>query len=341
MTDGEIRTGRDAEQAVIPGTPGDGRVLEGTPSEIEAVQPELAELVIPSFEAAGIAVGAVPQWRTVWRRYRRHKLAMISLALLLIIGVACLLAPWIAPKEFREQDTANLLARPGEAGFSLGSDSLGRDQLTRLLYGGRISLLVGVSVALVSGVVGTFVGAVTGYFGGRLDTFLMRLTDLFLSIPFLVFLIMMSRLLGGSVVDIVLILSMITWMPLARIVRGLFLSLKEKEFVDAARSIGASSRRIILRHILPNCLGPIIVNLTLAVAAAILTESALSFLGYGVQPPTPTWGNMLSDSRSFTRIAPWLVWFPGLAILLTVLTVNYIGDGLRDAFDPTQRRVRR
>ena len=348
MADPEIRTGSDAEtaagtggEATPPQAPTEGRPLGGTPSEIEAVQPELAEMAVTSFEAAGLTLAALPLWRLVLRRFLRHRIAMASLIVLVLIGLACALAPLISPKEFTEQDTSHIFSRPGEAGFLLGSDSLGRDQLTRLLYGGRISLLVGVSVALASGAVGTFIGAVTGYFGGRIDAVLMRVTDLFLAIPFLVFLILMAKLLGGSVFDIVLILSLIAWMPLARIVRGLFLSLKEKEFVEAARSIGASNRRIILRHMLPNAMGPIIVNLTLAVAAAILAESALSFLGYGVQPPTPTWGNMLAESQDFTRIAAWLVWFPGLAILVTVLCVNYLGDGLRDALDPTQRRTRR
>ena len=337
MTDAD----RDLEAPERDGPVTDARPLGGTPAEVEAIQPELAQAVMPSFEASGLTVATVAQWRLVWRRFRRHRLAMVCLVVLLLIALACVLAPWVAPKAYTDQDTANAFSRPGESGYLLGSDSLGRDQLSRLLYGGRISLLVGVSVALLSGFVGIVVGSITGYYGGRLDNLLMRVTDLFLAIPFLVFLIMMSKLLGGSVLDIVLILSFIAWMPLARIVRGLFLSLKEKEFVEAARSIGAPGRRIILRHILPNCLGPIIVNLTLAVAAAILAESALSFLGYGVQPPVPTWGNMLSASRDYTRIASWLVWYPGLAILVTVLTVNYIGDGLRDAFDPAQRRTRR
>ena len=200
--------------------------------------------------------------------------------------------------------------------------------------------MVGLGVALVSGVIGTVVGAAAGFYGGRLDNAVMRVTDLFLSIPLLVILIIASRATGGKTRDIVLVLSLAIWMYMARIVRGLFLSLREKEFVEAARSIGASNRRIILRHMLPNAIGVIIVNLTLTVAIAILTESLLSFLGFGVQPPTPTWGNMLEDGRPQMTFAGWLVWFPGLAILLTVLCVNFLGDGLRDALDPTQRRVR-
>jgi peptide/nickel transport system permease protein len=168
----------------------------------------------------------------------------------------------------------------------------------------------------------------------------MRITDLFLSIPLLVLLIIASRATGGHIQDIVLVLSLVLWMFLARIVRGLFLSLREKEFIEAARGVGASNKRIIFRHMLPNALGVMIVNVTLTVAIAILTESLLSFLGFGIQPPTPSWGNMLEDGRSLMTIAGWLVWFPGLAILITVLCVNFLGDGLRDALDPTQRRVR-
>jgi peptide/nickel transport system permease protein len=200
--------------------------------------------------------------------------------------------------------------------------------------------MVGLGVALVSGVIGTLVGAAAGFYGGRLDNAVMRLTDLFLSIPLLVLLIIASRATAGQTRDIVLVLSLGLWMYMARIVRGLFLSLREKEFVEAARSIGASNRRIIFQHMLPNAIGVIIVNLTLTVAIAILTESLLSFLGFGIQPPTPTWGNMLEDGRPQMTFAAWLVWFPGLAILLTVLCVNFLGDGLRDALDPTQRRVR-
>src|SRR6266511_2410367 len=305
-------------EGTVDHPPGSALIPVATPAGLEAS---------PTIEALGLEEHGLSQRALVWRRFRRHKLAMASLVALLLIGLAVALAPVLTPYNF-------------SAKHLLGTDQLGRDELTRLLYGGRVSLLVGLGVALVSAVVGTLAGAAAGYYGGRLDNFVMRLTDLFLSIPLLVLLIIASQATGGHILDIVLVVSLALWMFLARIVRGLFLSLREKEFVEAARAIGSSNARIIFRHMLPNALGVIIVNVTLTVAIAILTESLLSFLGFGIQPPTPTWGNMLEDGRSLMTIAGWLVWFPGLAILVTVLCVNFLGDGLRDALDPTQRRVR-
>ena len=293
----------------------------------------------PSAEALGLEEHGLSQRTLAWRRFRRHKLAMVSLVVLVLLTLSAILAPWIAPYHFSEQHLDQVLQGPG-AKHLLGTDTLGRDELTRILYGGRISLLVGLGVALSVGILGTVIGAAAGYYGGRLDNIMMRVTDLFLAIPLLVILIVASRVTGGGVLDIVLVLSLFLWMFLARIIRGVFMSLKEKEFVEAARSVGASNTRIITRHLLPNAMGVIIVNVTLTVAAAILLESLLSFLGFGIQPPTPSWGNMLQDGRGLMTVAGWLVWFPGLMILLTILCVNFIGDGLRDALDPTQRRVR-
>jgi peptide/nickel transport system permease protein len=271
-----------------------------------------------------------------WRRFKRHKLAIGSAIILLVITLVCVFVNLISKYNFHEQSLLDTLKGPsGKHWF--GTDNLGRDVFVRTMYGGRISLLVGVAVATSAGTIGAVVGGLAGYYGGWLDNVLMRVTDLFLSIPFLVVLIIASKLLGGSVFDVVLLLALIFWMPDARIVRGVFLSLKEKEFVEAARSSGASNKRIVFYHIMPNALGPIIVNITLLVAAAILTESALSFLGFGIAPPTPTWGNLLNDSQPFMLLAPWLVWFPGMMILITVLCVNFVGDGLRDAFDPHGR----
>jgi peptide/nickel transport system permease protein len=314
-----------------------------------ALQPEIAETTLVAREVEtpdetlallGIEAEGAGQWLMAWRRLRRHRLAMASLIVLIVIALVTIFAGFIAPRGYAAQQLSKQLLRPSRA-YLFGTDTLGRDEFARVLYGGRISLAVGLGVALLSALIGTAVGSVAGFYGGRIDSVLMRVTDLFLSIPLLVILIIAATILGGSVLDIVLVLSLFFWMPLARIVRGQFLSLKQKEFVEAARAVGASDGRIIVRHLLPNTLGVIIVNVTLEVAAAILTESVLSFLGFGIQPPTPTWGNMLAESRDLATGAPWLVWFPGLAILLTVLCVNFLGDGLRDAFDPTQQLLRR
>ena len=291
--------------------------------------------------AAPDAVGetlteSLSQRQLAMRRFRRHKLAMASLGLLILIGLATIFAGALTKYSYSEQDFTVLRQGPSAAHW-FGTDELGRDEFTRVLYGGRISLAVGLAVALSAAIIGTLVGSLAGYYGGRLDNYLMRVTDLFLSFPFLVILIIGSTVLGGSIFDIVLVLSLFFWMPDARIVRGLFLSLKEKEFVEAARASGATDRRIILSNLIPNSLGPMIVNVTLSVAAAILTESVLSFLGFGIQPPTPTWGNLLDSAQSQMLVAPWLVWFPGLAILVVVLCVNFLGDGLRDALDPQQQ----
>ena len=290
-------------------------------------------------EQEGLTIDEAPQsqGRLAWRRFRNHHLAIGSAFVLLILVALCLAAPWIAPYSFTEQDLTSTFASPNST-YLLGTDSLGRDQLSRLLYGGRVSLAVGFGVALVAGIVGTLVGAIAGYFGGATDSVLMRMTDFMLALPALIFIIIAARNFGDAIPIVVLIVASITWMGLARIVRGVTLSVKNQEFIMAARAAGASSPRIIAKHILPNVIGPVIVNLTLTVAAAILLESALSFLGLGIQPPTPTWGNMLAGSKGYVQTAPWLVWFPGLLILITVLCVNFLGDGLRDALDPTSNR---
>jgi peptide/nickel transport system permease protein len=268
-----------------------------------------------------------------WRRFKRHRLAIASAVILILLGLSTILVSYISQFGFAQQNLLNRVKGPSSNHW-FGTDQLGRDVFTRVLYGGRISLLVGLSVALSAGVIGALVGALAGFYGRWIDNLLMRVTDLFLSIPFLVILIIAATALGGSLFDIVVILSLFFWMPDARIVRGVFLSLKEKEFVEAARSSGATNTRIMFYHMLPNAMGPIIVNATLSVAAAILTESALSFLGFGVQPPTPTWGNLLDAAKNLAVSAPWLLIFPGVAILVTVLCVNFLGDGLRDALDP-------
>jgi peptide/nickel transport system permease protein len=317
---------REVEPAPTPDQ--ETTLLEEARRELEA------ELLVAEPETRVLS-----QRQLAWRRFRRHKLAIVCAVILALIALATIFAGSISSYAYDSIDLEALRQGPSLDHY-FGTDILGRDEFTRVLYGGRISLLVGISVALSAGAIGTVIGAIAGYYGGWIDNLLMRMTDLFLAIPFLVTLVIASIALRGVVPapwDIVLVLTLFFWMTEARIVRGLFLSLKEKEFVEAARALGASNRRIIFVHILPNAMGPIIVGVTLAVANAILTESALSFLGFGVQPPTPTWGNMLSDARNQITAAPWLLWFPGLMILITALCVNFLGDGLRDALDPHQR----
>ena len=220
----------------------------------------------------------------------------------------------------------------------MGTDDLGRDLLTRILYGGRVSILIGIFSAIVGTSLGSLIGATAGYYGGKLDNILMRFTDIAYSIPTLPLLIVLSSIANADVPMMVLIIGFLSWMATARVVRGSVLSMKEKEFVEAAHMIGAPHSTIIWRHILPNVIGPIIVGATLGVGNAIIIESSLSFLGLGIQPPNPTWGNMLMDSQSTMATKPWLTIFPGLAILIIVLAVNFVGDGLHDALDPTLRR---
>jgi peptide/nickel transport system permease protein len=274
------------------------------------------------------------QWQLFRRRFFRHRMAMVSIVVLVLLAIACFGAKWFAPFERNEQDL--LLGPVGPSrDHLLGTDELGRDQLTRIMYAGQISLKIGFGVAFIATVVGTAFGAAAGYVGRWFDMFLMRITDLFLVVPAIAILAIAIQKFGNSDMTIVLVLAGLGWMYISRIVRGQVLSLKEKEYVEAARASGASSARIVVRHILPNTIGPIMVNATLGIAAAIIIESTLSFLGFGVQPPSTSWGQMLNNAQGTVGTAKaHLLYYPGLMLLITVLCVNYIGDGLRDAFDP-------
>ena len=282
-----------------------------------------------------------------WRRFRRHKLAMASSVILGLIVLAVLLGPLVWRVPINEIDFASKLDGPSWA-HPLGTDDLGQDILARLLYGGRISLAVGFCAMMVAAVVGVMVGAVAGMSRGGIDAALMWLADLFLSLPQLPLLLLISYLFrdaltkvlgtqGGIFVMIVVVIGGLRWMQVARLVRAQILSIREKEFIEAARALGASSFRQVVRHILPNALGPVIVAGTIDVAAAIIAESTLSFLGLGFPPDIPTWGRVLFDAKDTIDIAPHWALFSGGAIFIAVLTINFIGDGLRDAFDP--RRV--
>ena len=282
--------------------------------------------------------------RDAWRRFRRHRLAVASSIVLLVMILAVLLGPLLWPVAINEIDfTARLQGL--SATHPLGTDDLGQDVLARMLYGGRISLSVGLAAMMVSLLVGTLVGAVAGISRGSIDAGLMWLTDLFLSLPQLPLLLVITYLFRDRLKDLigvessvfVLLVAIIggfSWMPVARLVRAQFLSLREKEFVEAARALGASTLRQVMRHILPNSLGPVIVAGTINVAAAIIAESTLSFLGLGFPPDTPTWGRLLFDAKDYLDIAPHWALSAGAAIFLTVLAINFIGDGLRDVLDP-------
>ncbi len=277
-----------------------------------------------------------PEYDTVWAGLRRHKLAMASVFVFAGITLACAAAPLLTGYEFDAIDLSAIRQPPSMAHW-MGTDDLGRDLFTRVLYGGRISILIGLTAAVVGTGLGALVGAVAGFYGGRIDNLLMRATDVAYSIPTLPLLIVLAAFAGASALTMAVIIGLLSWMATARVVRGEVLSIKEMPYVEAARSVGARASRIIWRQILPNALGPIVVGATLAVGNAIILESSLSFLGLGVQPPTPTWGNMLQDAQATMATKPWLTIFPGVAILLIVLSVNFIGDGLQDALDPTGR----
>src|SRR5919198_3357799 len=279
-----------------------------------------------------------------WRRFRRHRLAMVGAAVLIMLVVAVIAGPFVYRIAINEIDFKAKLKAPSWT-HPLGTDDLGQDLLARMIYGGRISLAVGVAAMLIALIVGTAIGALAGYLGGAADHVLMRITDLFLSLPQLPLLLLivylfrdsLRKALGpeaGVFVLVVAVIAGLRWMPVARLVRAQFLSLREKGFVEAARSLGARPLRQVVRHILPNAVGPVIVAGSLDVAAAIILESTLSFLGLGFPPDIPTWGRILFDAKDNLDFAPHWALFPGTAIFLTVLSINFIGDGLRDALDP-------
>jgi peptide/nickel transport system permease protein len=306
--------------------------------------PESATASAPDL---GKATASVSPWAEAWRRFKRHRLAYWSLWLLALLVVAVLLGPLIYKVGINDIDFQARLQGPSLK-HPLGTDDLGRDLLARMLYGGRISLAVGLAAMLMAITVGVIIGAIAGISRGWVDAALMWVTDLFLSLPQLPLLLLLIFLFRdplkavfgpevGIFILIVVVIGGFRWMPVARLVRAQFFSLREKEFVEAARALGASTSRQVVRHILPNSLGPVIVAATIDVAAAIIAESTLSFLGLGFPPDIPTWGRILFDSKDYLDIAMHWALFPGLAIFVAVLTINFIGDGLRDALDP--RRV--
>jgi len=314
--------------AVLPeGTSGDqvGAILETQGPE--------------STEQAGLQLEVRSQWSYARMRFFRHRLAVAGLIGLVIIFGAGIFAGQVAPYGYFQIDLTHLLQGPSSTHY-FGTDGLGRDEFSRVLWGIRTSMEVGVFVAVVSTFIGLIIGAVAGYYGGWMDNLLMRITDLVLTLPLLVILLTAATLLGqGNQWRVSIILVLFFWTGIARVVRGIFLSLREKEYVEAAKASGAGDGRLMFRHILPNTLGPVVVNATLAVGTAILIEAALSFLGFGIKPPTPSLGGLVNDAQQYSQ-QWWLTVFPGLTIVLIVLCVNFVGDGLRDALDPQQRRMR-
>jgi peptide/nickel transport system permease protein len=272
-------------------------------------------------------------WRQVVRRFRRNRLAVFGFIVLVILCILSILTPWIAPHDPAAIDLFNIQAPPSPEHW-MGTDDLGRDTLTRLLYGSRVTLLVALSATTIGVLVGVVLGGISGYYGGFVDTLIMRFIDVMLSFPTLFLLIILSAYVKATIPGIVAIIGFTSWMGIARLVRGELLSLKEKEFVEASHAVGAKDGRIIFRHLIPNAMGPVIVAGTLNIGYAILYESSLSFLGVGIQPPAASWGNMLTNAQSYVVNAPWLAFWPGIFIFVTVLCFNFVGDGLRDALDP-------
>jgi peptide/nickel transport system permease protein len=304
-------------------------------------------------------------WQLAWRRFRKHRMAVIALIGLILIfayiwfgglifsrGMCEPTGQYLTAEAYANCNDLSIKLQPPSRQHPFGTDTIGRDILARTIYGGQISLSIGLFAAIVEVMIGVVVGAVAGYFGRWVDDILMRITEAMLIIPSLFLLIVLGKALGGiipeveilgrslsgSVIVIILVIGFTSWMYLARIVRANVLSLKELDYISASRALGVSDARIIFRHLLPNTIAPIIVSATLGVSGAILTESYVSFLGLGVQTPTASWGNMLDSAVKYIQTAPWLWFFPGLLILLTVLCINFIGDGLRDALDPRSTR---
>jgi peptide/nickel transport system permease protein len=269
-----------------------------------------------------------------WRRFRKNRLALAGLVLITLFVFVALLAPWLAPADPSAIDYESIMVEPGVNDYPLGTDTVGRDLLSRIIHGARVSLIVGIIAVGISAAIGITVGLLAGFYGGMVDTVLMRIVDIFLAFPVILLAIAIMGVLEPSLFNVMIALGLVSWTRYARLVRGDVLALKEREFIEAGRALGLTNMRLIVRHVLPNVVAPVIVVATFGMAGAILAEASLSFLGLGVQPPTPSWGSILSDGRSFMRQAPHITTLPGIAIMLTILGFNFVGDGLRDALDP-------
>jgi peptide/nickel transport system permease protein len=294
--------------------------------------------IIISTDTELLEIGSAKEYtyfQMVFKRFIRHKLAIAGFIIALVLVLLAVLAPWFSRGfDPKKADIMNRFLPPLTQNHILGTDDVGRDEWTRLLYGGRVSLKIGFITAIAGAMFGGMIGSISGYYGGIIDSITMRLVEIMFSLPGLPILVVLARYWGGSEWNIILIMLIFGWAGTARLIRGMVLSIKQNEFVESARAIGCSNARIITRHIFPNTLAILIVTMTLGIGGAILGESSLSFLGIGVDPSIPTWGNMLANAQNFLWNAPHLVIWPGLCIFLTILSFNFLGDGLRDALDP-------
>jgi oligopeptide transport system permease protein len=293
----------------------------------QALAPELLQATPLLREEAGGSL-----WLDAWHRLSRNKMAVVSAVILTVLTLLSVFAPWIAPYSYEEQNLA-LRAVPPQAGHWLGTDALGRDQLTRLLYGGRVSLMVGIVATGVALVIGVTYGAISGFYGGMVDVVMMRTVDIIYALPFTIFVILLMVFFGRDIRLLFVAIGAVEWLTMARIVRAQVQALQKQEFIEAARALGLRRRRIIFVHMLPNVIGPIIVYATLTVPAVMLLEAFLSFLGLGVQPPMSSWGLMIKDGADRMEECPWLLIAPGVTLATTLFCLNFLGDGLRDALD--------
>jgi peptide/nickel transport system permease protein len=298
----------------------------------------MAEAAIPATQAQMAALTEVRKGATLWQRFRKHKMAVVGLAFMILVFLIAIFAPWLWTIDPTKTSLMDSLKPPSRDHW-LGTDLSGRDIWSRMVYASRISLIAGVGSTIIASIIAIILGTVSGYYGGFVDNVIMRVTDVIMCIPDLIIIMALVSVLGPGLLNIVIAIGILGWTGKTRLLRAQILAVREKEYVTAARCSGASNRRIMIKHVLPNSFTPILVAGTLSVAGAILTEASLSFLGFGILPPSPSWGEMLNGARSLTRLQenPWIWMPPGIMILLTVLAINFIGDGLRDSLDPRQK----
>lgn len=303
-----------------------------------SLSPSMFKPVKSQISAEEISRPSTTLWQDAWRRFKKNYLAMLGLLVLALLVLFSFIGPLFSDFNYYTNDLDNLYASPSSI-HPFGTDDLGRDIMTRIMFGGRISLEIGLVSVMINLVLGVFYGGISGFFGGRVDNIMMRMIDIIYSVPELLYVILLMVVLGqGGLINIMIVLGIVNWMPMARIVRGQILALREQEYVLAARTLGANTQRLLLKHLIPNTVGPIIVTVALQIPAAIFMEAFLSFIGIGIMPPLTSWGSMASAGRLSIPSHPDALLFPSMAIAITMLAFNFVGDGLRDAFDPKMRK---